>query len=102
MNRDACLSTDVAQGRLETRIAKGFASTFPRSDPNGMNVRRHAAFGAQVLFVNRPEIVGDGHAVLITRTLQPHGDESPFAVDVLSSMPKIPCRPATRLQSPMR
>src|SRR5208282_971617 len=83
MNRDACLSTDVAQGRLETRIAKRFASTFPRSDPNGMNVRRRAAFVAQVLFVNRPEIVGDGHTVLITRTLQPHGDESPFAIDIL-------------------
>src|SRR3954471_11414509 len=83
MNRDACLSTDVAQGRLKTRIAKGLASTFPRSDPNGMNVQRRAALVAQVLVVNRPEIVGDGHAVLITRTLQPHGDESPFAIDIL-------------------
>jgi len=39
MNRDACLSTYVAQSRLETRIAKGIALTFPRGDPSGMNVR---------------------------------------------------------------
>src|SRR5208282_25294 len=90
MNRDACLSTDVAQGRLETRIAKRFASTFPRSDPNGMNVRRRAAFVAQVLFVNRPEIVGDGHTVLIARTLQPHGDEAPTAIDILQFHPQDP------------
>ena len=83
MNRDACLSTDVAQGRFETRIAKRFALTFPRSDPNGMNVRRCAAFGAQVLFINRPEIIGDGHTVPIASTLQPHGDEAPLAIDVL-------------------
>src|SRR5271169_6940411 len=83
MNRYACLSTDVAQGRLETRIAKRFALTFPRSDPNGMNVRRRAAFGAQVFFVNRPEIIGDGHTVLVPRALQAHGDEAPFAVDIL-------------------
>jgi hypothetical protein len=68
---------------LKRRIAEGFALTFSRSDPNGMNVRRRAALVAKVLFVNRPEIVGDGHAVLITRTLQPHGDESPFAIDIL-------------------
>src|SRR5438309_94049 len=74
MNRDARLPTDVAQGRFKTRIAKGLASTFPRSDPNGMNVRCRMALGAQILFVNRPEVVGDGDAVLITRTLQPHGD----------------------------
>src|SRR5450755_1060411 len=74
MNRDACSSADVAQGRLKTRIAKGLASTLPRSDPNGMNVRRRAALGAQVLFVNRPEVVGDRHAVLVARALQPHGD----------------------------
>ena len=60
MNRDACLSTDVAQGRLKGRIAKGLASTFPRRNPDGMDVRRRAALAAQVLFVNRPEIVGDG------------------------------------------
>src|ERR1017187_1336336 len=83
LNRDACSSTDVAQSRLKTGIAKGLALTLPRSDPNGMNVRRRAAFGAQVLFVNRPEVVGDGHAVLIARTLQPHGDESPLAIDIL-------------------
>src|SRR5437868_10969556 len=83
MNRDACLSNDVAQGRLKTRIAKGIALPFPRGDPNGMNVRRRAAFGAPVLFVNRPEIVGDGHTVLVPRALQAHGDEAPFAVDIL-------------------
>src|SRR5437899_4847813 len=83
MNRDACLSTDVAQGRFKTRITRGLALPLPRSDPNGMNVRRRAALGAQVLFVNRPEVVGDGHAVLIARTLQAHGDEAPLAIDIL-------------------
>src|SRR5271154_2400011 len=83
MNRDACPSTDGAQGRLKARIAKGLALTLPRSDPNGMNVRRRAALGAQVLFVNRPEVVGDGHAVLIARSLQPNGDEALLAIDIL-------------------
>src|SRR5713226_3143185 len=83
MNRDACPSADVAQGRLKTCIAKGLASTFPRSDPNGMNVRRRTALGAQVLFVNRPEVVGDGHAVLLSRALQPYGDDAPLAIDIL-------------------
>src|SRR5229473_7594321 len=76
MNRDARPSTDVAQGRLKTGIAKGLALTFPRSDPDGMNIRRRAALGAQVLVVNRPEVVGDGHAVPIARPLQPHGDQA--------------------------
>jgi hypothetical protein len=83
MNRYARLSTDISQGRLKTRVAKGLALTFPRGDPNGMNVRRRAALGAQVLFVNRPEVVGDGHAMLIARTLQPDGDEAPLAIDIL-------------------
>src|SRR6266852_653339 len=83
MNRDACASANVAQGRLKTRIAKGLALTLPRSDPNGVNIRRRAALGAQVLFVNRPEVVGDGHAVLVPRTLQPHRDEAPLAIDIL-------------------
>src|SRR6266496_5683251 len=83
MNRDARLPTDVAQGRFKARIAKGLALAFPRSDPNGVNVRRRAAFGAQVLFVNRPEIVGDWHTVLVPHALQPHGDEAPFAIDIL-------------------
>src|SRR5258708_3884129 len=48
-----------------------------------MNVRRRAALAAQVLFVNRPEIVGDGHAMLIARTLQAHGDKAPLAIDIL-------------------
>jgi hypothetical protein len=74
MNRDARPSTDVAQGRLKARISKGLALTFSRSDPNGMNVRRCAALTAQVLFVNRPKVVGDGHPVLLARALQPHGD----------------------------
>src|SRR5229473_6571237 len=96
MNRDACPSADVAQGRLKTCIAKGLAPTFPRSDPNGMNVRRRAALVAQVLFVNRPEIVGDGHAVLITRTLQSHGDESPFAIDILQFHTQNPVSASNR------
>src|SRR5580658_6751005 len=83
MNRDGRPSTDVPQGRFKTRIAKGFALTLPRSDPNSVNVRRRATLGAQVLFVNRPEVVGDGHAVLIARTLQPHGDETPLAIDIV-------------------
>src|SRR5271156_77988 len=83
MNRDARPSTDVAQGRFKTGIAKGFALTFPRSDPNGMNVRRRAALGSQVLFVNRPEIVGNRYAVLIARTLQSHGNEVSLAIDIL-------------------
>src|SRR6266576_2564859 len=83
MNKNACLSADVAQGRLKTRIAEGLDLTFSRSDPNGMNVRRRTALGAQVLFVNRPEVVGDGHAVLITCTLEPHGDRAPLAIDIL-------------------
>lgn len=29
MNRDACLSTDVAQGRFKTRITKGLVSSSP-------------------------------------------------------------------------
>src|SRR5258708_4414541 len=82
MNRDARPSTDVAQGRFKTGIAKGSALTLPRSDPNSANARCRAALGAQVLFVNRPEVVGDGHAVLIARPLQPHGDEAPFAIDI--------------------
>src|ERR1700675_4739408 len=90
MNRDACLSTDVAQGRLKGRIAKGLASTFPRRNPDGMDVRGRAALAAQVLFVNRPEIVGDGHTVLIARPLQPHCDESPLAIDILQFHTKNP------------
>ena len=96
MNRDACSSTDVAQGRLKTRIAKGLALTLPRSDPNGMNVRRRAALGAQVLFVNRPEVVGDGHTVLIARTLQPHGDEAPLAIDILQFHAQNPVSASNR------
>src|SRR5208282_1959210 len=61
-----------------------------------MNVRRRAALVAQVLFVNRPEIVGDGHAVLITRTLQPHGDESPFAIDILQFHTQNPVSASNR------
>src|SRR5216684_2576136 len=83
MNRDARPSTDVAQGRLKTGIAKGLALTLPRSDPNGLNVWRRAALGVQVLIVNGPKVVGDGHAVLVARTLQPHGDEAPLAIDIL-------------------
>src|ERR1700741_3334337 len=89
-------STDIAQGRLKTRIAKGLALTFPRSDPNGTHVRRRAALVAQVLFENQPEIVGDGHAVLITRTLQPHGDESPFAIDILQFHAQDPMSASNR------
>src|SRR5580658_1569860 len=63
MNRDACLSTDVAQSRLETRIEKRFALTLPRSDPNGMNV---------------------------PRALQAHGDEAPCAVDILQFHAQYP------------
>src|ERR1700689_157623 len=83
MNRDARPSTDIAQRRFKTGIAKGFASTLPRSDPNRGNVRCRATLSAQVLFVNRPEVVGDGHAVVIARTLQPRDDEAPLAIDVL-------------------
>jgi len=61
-----------------------------------MNVRRRAAFVAQVLFVNRPEIVGDGHTVVITRTLQPHGDESPFAIDILQFHTQNPVSASNR------
>src|SRR5229473_7168511 len=96
MNRDACSPADVAQGRLKTRIAKGLALTLPRSDPNGVNVRRRAALGAQVLFVNRPEIVGDRHAVLIARTLQPHGDEAPLAIDILQCHAQNPVSASNR------
>src|SRR6266851_8853583 len=96
MNRDACPSADVAQGRLKTCIAKGLAPTFPRSDPNGMNVRRRTALVAQVLFVNRPEVVGDGHAVLITRTLQSHGDEAPLAIDILQFHAQNPVSASNR------
>src|SRR5579872_3045801 len=83
MNRNARPSTDVAQGRFKTRIAEGLALTLPRSDPNGVNIRRRAALGPQVLFVNRPEVVGDGHAVLIARTLQLHCDKAPLAINIL-------------------
>src|SRR5216683_3099749 len=96
MNRDACPSADVAQGRLKTCIAKGLAPTFPRSDPNGMNVRRRTALVAQVLFVNRPEVVGDGHAVLIASTLQPHGDEAPLAIDILQVHAQNPMSASNR------
>ena len=65
MDRDARPSTDVAHGRFKTRIAEGLASTFPRSDPNGGNVRWRLSLGAQILFVNGPEVVGDAQAVLI-------------------------------------
>src|SRR5437899_10409559 len=83
MNRDASPSTDVAQGRLTTRIAKGLALTLPRSDPNGVNVLCSTALCAQILFVNRPEFVGNRHAVLGPRTRQPHGDQAPLAIDCL-------------------
>src|SRR5258708_18264613 len=96
MSRDACLSTNVPQGRLKRRIAEGFALTFSRSDPNGMNARRRAALVAQGLFVNRPEIIGYGHAQLITRTLQPHGDESPFAIDILQFHTQNPVSASNR------
>src|SRR6202789_4658614 len=61
-----------------------------------MNFGRRAALVAQVLFVNRPEIVGDGHAVLITRTLQPHADESPFAIDILQFHTQNPVSASNR------
>jgi hypothetical protein len=61
-----------------------------------MNVRRRAALGAQVLFVNRPEVVGDGHAVLIARTLQPHGDEAPLAIDILQFHAQNPVSASNR------
>src|SRR5208282_5956882 len=96
MNRDARPSTDVAQGRFKTGIAKGFALTLPRSDPNSVNVRCRAPLGAQVLFVNRPEVVGDGHAVLIARTLQPYGDEAPLAIDVLQFHAQNPVSASNR------
>src|SRR5882724_5085162 len=97
MNRDTCSSTDVAQGRLKTRIAKGFSSTFPRSDPNGMNVRRRASLVAQVLFVDRPEVIGDWHAMLVPRTLQPHGDEAPLAIDILQFHAQNPMSASNRI-----
>ena len=96
MNRDSRFSTDVAQGRLKARIPEGLALTFPRRDPNGMNVRSRAALGAQILFVNRPEVVGDGHAVLVARTFQPHGDESPFAIDILQFHTQNPVSASNR------
>src|SRR6266567_643314 len=96
MNRDARPSTDVAQGRFKTGIAKGSALTLPRSDPNSANVRCRAALGAQVLFVNRPEVVGDGHAVLIARPLQPHGDEAPLAIDILQFHAQNPVSASNR------
>jgi len=96
MNRDACPSTDIAQRRFKACIAEGLALTFSRGDPNGMKVRRRAAFGAQVLFVNRPEIVSDWHTVLIARSLQPHGDEAPFAIDILQFHAQDPVSASNR------
>src|SRR5712692_9605714 len=96
VNRNACPSADVAQRRFKTGIAKRLALTFPRSDPNGMNVRRRTALVAQVLFVNRPEVVGDGHAVLIASTLQPHGDEAPLAIDILQVHAQNPMSASNR------
>src|ERR1039458_2050500 len=96
MNRDARPSSDLAQGRFKTGIAKGFAVTLPRSDPNSVNVRCRAPLGAQVLFVNRPEVVGDGHAVLIARTLQPHGNEAPLAIDILQCHAQNPVSASNR------
>src|SRR5258708_39105572 len=61
-----------------------------------MNVRCRAALGAQVLFVNRPEVVGDGHAVLIARTLQSHGDETPLAIDILQFHAQNPMSASNR------
>src|ERR1700728_670488 len=96
MNRDSRLSTDVAQGRLKARIPEGLALTLPRRDPNGMNARRRAALGAQVLLVNRPEVVSDGDAMLIARTLQPHGDESSLAIDILQFHTQNPVSASNR------
>src|SRR5450755_2148531 len=90
------LRPDVAQRRFKTRIAKRLALTFPRSDPNGMNVRRRAVLGAQVLFVNRPEVVGEGHAVPIARPLQPHGDQAPLAIDILQFHAQNPVSASNR------
>jgi len=59
-------------------------------------------FASQVLVIQRPEIVGDRHAMFVTRTLQSHRDETPLLSTSSSSMPKTPCLPATALQSPMR
>jgi len=70
--------------------------TLPRSDPNGVNVRRRTAFGAQVLFVDRPEVIGDRHAVLIARPLQPHGDEAPLAIDILQCHAQNPVSASNR------
>src|ERR1700678_408770 len=61
-----------------------------------MSIRRRAALCAQVLFVNRPEVVGDGHAVLIARTLQPHGDEAPFAIDIFQFHAQDPVSASNR------
>src|SRR5271169_1309969 len=61
-----------------------------------MNVRRRAALVAQVVFVNRPEVIGDGHAVLIARTLQPYGDESPFAIDIIQFHTQNPVSASNR------
>src|ERR1700677_3316175 len=96
MNRNVRSSTDVAQGRLKTAIAKGLALTLPRSDPHGMNVRCSAALNAQVLFVNRPEVVGDGHAVLIACPLQPHGNAALLAIDILQCHAQNPVSASNR------
>ena len=95
MNRDARPSTDVAQGRLKTRIAKGLALTFPRSDPNGVNDRRRAALGAQVLFGNRAKSSVTGTRCA-ARPLQPHGDEPPLAIDILQFHAQNPVSASNR------
>jgi hypothetical protein len=40
--------------------------------------------------------IGDGHAVLITRTLQPHGDEAPLAIDILQVHAQNPVSASNR------
>jgi hypothetical protein len=96
-----CLPVDRCNaGPTQNSHSEGAALALPRSDPNGVNVRRRTALGAQILFVNRPEVLGDGHAVLITRTFSRTVMKRRLRSTSSSSMPKIPCRPATALQSP--
>src|ERR1700678_1072912 len=61
-----------------------------------VNIRRPLALGAQVLLVNRPEVVSDGDAMLIARTLQPHGDESSLAIDILQFHAQDPVSASNR------
>jgi hypothetical protein len=100
MNGHTHLTGDVAQRRLERCVTESLALALARCDPECVQISRSAAFGAQVLVQQRPEIIGDGHSMFIARTLQADCDRALLAIDVIQRHAQNPvstgeCAPVT-------